>query len=110
MNTDLHNIDKAIEFYDDRYEEGYMEEWDESKKGKVEEIIRSLDLPKKGKALDFGCGNGVFTIIIKKCLPDWDVYGVEISPTAVQNATRKFPGCNFFTSDKANDYNNYFDF
>lgn len=110
MSSNLHNIDAAIEFYDDRYEEGYMEEWDSDKKRKVEEIIRSLNLPKQGKAIDFGCGNGVFTVIIKKCLPDWEVYGVEISPKAVQNATKKHPQCNFFTSDNSNQYNNTFDF
>lgn len=110
MTKDLHDIDTAIEFYDDRYEEGYMEEWDESKKRKVEEIIRSLDLPHTGKALDFGCGNGVFTIIIKKCLPQWEVFGVEISPVAVRNATKKFPSCTFFTSDKAGQYAHQFDF
>lgn len=110
MNTDLHNKDTAIKFYDHRYEEGYMEEWDDCKKVKVEEIIRSLNLPSKGKAIDFGCGNGVFTIIIKKCLPEWDVYGVEISPVAVQNASRKFPSCSFFTSDKISAYKNQFDF
>ncbi len=87
-----------------------MEEWDQSKKTKVEEIIRSLNLPETGKALDFGCGNGVFTIIIKKCLPQWNVYGVEISPVAVQNAKSKFTNCNFFTSDEANNYEHYFDF
>ena len=110
MTSNLHNIDNAIEFYDDRYEDGYMEEWDEDKKRKVEEIILSLHLPKQGKALDFGCGNGVFTVIIKKCLPEWEVYGVEISPVAVLNATKKNPQCNFFTSDKSNQYKNTFDF
>jgi SAM-dependent methyltransferase len=110
METNLHNIDTAIDFYDERYEEGYMEEWDESKKKKIVEIIRSLDLPQKGKALDFGCGNGVFTIIIKQCLPEWDVYGVEISPVAINNAKKKFQECLFFTKDKAHNYQNFFDF
>lgn len=110
MSNDLHNRDKAIEFYDDRYEEGYMEEWDQPKKAKVEEIIHSLNLPEKGRALDFGCGNGVFTAILKKCLPGWDVFGVEISSVAVNNASRKFTECIFFTSDRAINYHNYFDF
>ncbi len=110
MKTDLHNIDTAIEFYDDRYEEGYMEEWDESKKRKVEEIITSLHLPETGNALDFGCGNGVFTNIIKKCLPKWNVYGVEISPIAVKNASKKFPSCTFFTGDEASSFKQNFDF
>jgi len=110
MSGDLHNINSAIEFYDERYEEGYMEEWDDSKKRKVEQIIRSLNLPKRGKALDFGCGNGVFTVIIKKCLPEWDVYGVEISEVAVQNARKKFPSCNFFSSNEASNHLHIFDF
>lgn len=110
MSADLHNIDKAIEFYDDRYEDGYMEEWDDDKKRKVEEIITSLNLPKSGKALDFGCGNGVFTTIIKSCLPNWEVYGVEISPIAVKNASKKIPQCHFFTGGKSIEYKNTFDF
>jgi len=60
--------------------------------------------------LDFGCGNGVFTRIIKDLFPAWDVYGVEISKIAVQNAAKKFPDCTFFTADEANRYKNQFDF
>ena len=52
--TDLHNKDVAIEFYEDRYEKGYMEEWDDLKKKKVKEVLLDLNLPPKGKALDFG--------------------------------------------------------
>ena len=110
MKADLHNIGTAVEFYDDRYEDGYMEEWDDSKKKKVINIIKSLDLPEHGEALDFGCGNGVFTIIIKKCLPKWNVYGVEISPVAVKNASLKFPSCQFFTNDQSPSFLNKFDF
>ncbi len=106
----LTDKDTAIEFYDHRYEEGYMEEWEDDKKQKVKEILLGLNLPLKGKALDFGCGNGVFTSIIKECLPNWDVYGVEISPTAVNNASKRLPQCSFFTSDKAPDYLHFFDF
>ena len=70
---DLHNKEKAIDFYDARYEEGYMEEWDELKKSKVKEVLLQLNLSQKGNALDFGCGNGVFTRIIKDVLPQWEV-------------------------------------
>lgn len=107
---DLHNKEVAVEFYETRYEEGYMEEWDDLKKAKVIEVIQSLGLPEHGKALDFGCGNGIFTTIIKKVLPGWEVYGVEISQTAVQNATRKFPHCTFFSADQGEQYKNQFDF
>lgn len=107
---DLHDTDTAVDFYDKRYRDGYMEEWDDIKKSKVKEVITMLNLPDKGKALDFGCGNGVFTNIIKSVLPNWDVYGVEISPTAVKNAKVKFPDCNFFGIKEAQDHLNSFDF
>ena len=100
----------AVDFYDKRYEEGYMEEWDDNKKQKVREVISSLNLPAKGKALDFGCGNGVFTNIIKQVLPEWEVYGVEISKIAVANAKRKFTVCHFFSDDEADSYKTQFDF
>ncbi len=93
----LHEKETSEKFYDARYMEGYMEEWDDSKKMKVREIISSLGLPETGKALDFGCGNGVFTNILKQCLPQWDVFGVEISPTAVANAKQRFPNCRFYS-------------
>jgi trans-aconitate methyltransferase len=107
--SNLHNIHSAIEFYDQRYEEGYMEEWESAKKEKVKEIIRSLHLPATGKALDFGCGNGVFTNILKQELPEWEIYGVEISPTAIENAKLKFPNCNFFGIAEAGKYQHFFE-
>jgi len=110
METDLHSINAAVEFYDERYEEGYMEEWDDAKKRKVGEIIKTLNLPETGNALDYGCGNGVFTNIIKKCLPKWKVFGVEISAIAVKNASKKFPTCTFFVSDEAASFKQNFDF
>lgn len=108
--TDLHNKDSAIEFYETRYDTGYMEEWDDLKKVKVKEVLTNLNLPATGKALDFGCGNGVFTRIIKDIFPGWEVYGVEISKTAVQNASRKFPDCHFFVAEEAQRYVHQFDF
>lgn len=107
---DLHDKETSIEFYDARYEQGYMEEWEEEKKKKVREIIKSIGLPEKGKLLDFGCGNGVFTNILKECLPSWEVYGVEISKIAVANAKRKYSGCTFFWADDDIDYKQQFDF
>ena len=107
---DLHNKDVAIEFYEDRYEKGYMEEWDDLKKNKVKEVLHDLQLPSTGKALDFGCGNGVFTRIIKDTLPGWEVYGVEISTLAVRNARKKNPDCIFFEAQESTKYQNHFDF
>lgn len=107
---DLHNKDIAVEFYEDRYDKGYMEEWDDLKKKKIKEVLSELQLPSTGKVLDFGCGNGVFTRIIKDMLPGWEVYGVEISSIAVQNAKRKNPDCTFFEATESYKYQHQFDF
>jgi trans-aconitate methyltransferase len=107
---DLHDYRESVEFYEARYEGGYMEEWDETKKNKVREILKHLPLPATGKVLDFGCGNGVFTAILKECLPSWDVYGVEISKIAVANASKKLPSCIFFVAEDSDKYSHQFDF
>ena len=107
---DLHDKETSVEFYEDRYEQGYMEEWDDLKKNKVKEILLQLQLPANGKALDFGCGNGVFTRIIKDTFPGWQVFGVEISSIAVQNARKRIPDCTFFEASESDNYKNQFDF
>jgi SAM-dependent methyltransferase len=106
---DLHDTNTAVEFYEHRYEEGYMEEWEDLKKNQVKETLLGLGLPAKGKALDFGCGTGVFTRIIKDTLPGWEVYGVEISKIATQIANRQHPDCIFFTADDGKKYEHQFD-
>ena len=83
------------QYYNEWYEHGYMDEWPDWKKERVFDIIRSMDLPVKGKALDFGCGNGVFTQVIKNALPEWEVYGSDLSTLAVENAGKRFPACHF---------------
>lgn len=99
-----------VEFYDKRYQEGYMEAWDQGKIQKVKEILRSMPLPQTGKALDFGCGNGVFTAILKEMLPAWDVWGTDISDTALQNAQKRLPSCQFFPLQNSAEYSGQFDF
>ncbi len=106
----LPSSEKLSDFYDERYVKGYMEEWPDDKKGRVFEVIRALDLPARGEALDFGCGNGVFTAILKKALPRWDVVGCDISKVAILNAQKKVPDCGFFLSDAAPLINKKFDF
>jgi trans-aconitate methyltransferase len=88
-------------FYNERFKNGYMEEWSPEKKQRVTEVIWELGLPKVGEALDFGCGNGVFTEVIRLALPGWHVYGMDFSTVAVQGAKAKYTDCTFFTpSDK----------
>ncbi len=96
----MNAAEKSPDFYEARYRAGYMEEWPEEKKRRVAEIVKCLGLPPSGQALDFGCGNGVFTGILKQALPAWTVSGCEISPTAVKNAAERHRDCSFFLSDR----------
>ncbi len=103
------NKNPLTEFYDERYRQGYMESWEAGKIRKVRALIEGLGLPATGSALDFGCGNGVFTRVIKDCLPGWEVFGTEISPTALRNAAARHPDCTFFPPESANDFRGRFD-
>jgi trans-aconitate methyltransferase len=89
-------------FYDDRYEHGYMEAWPEDKKRRIAEVIRNLPLPQRGAALDFGCGNGTMTAVLRSALPPgWTVHGCDISSVAVRMASESLPDCKFFLLDDA---------
>ena len=108
--VNLTNKNDAINFYNDRYCKGYMDEWPIEKKQRVLEVIKRLKLPEKGDALDFGCGNGAFTDVIKQALPKWNVYGVDISSIAVGNAKKRCPNCMFFLPSNVSFSDRRFDF
>ena len=110
MKRKLYNKKESVSFYEKRYVEGYMEGWPVEKKQRINQIIQDLGLPSKGKALDFGCGNGILTEIIREALPDWEIYGVDISKTAIQNAKLWFPNCIFFDVDNPKFREKKFDF
>ena len=103
--------DAVVEFYQERYADGYLEDWPIDKKQRIIEVIRSLNLPKKGEAIDFGCGNGALTMVIKQALPTgWCVYGVDISEIAVENAKKRFPECTFYAHGDIDYLDKKFDF
>lgn len=92
----LYAADAALDFYESRYARGYMEAWPEEKKQRIAEVIRGLPLPDHGRALDFGCGNGVLTDVLRSALPPgWEVVGTDISANAIANARRLVNGCRF---------------
>jgi SAM-dependent methyltransferase len=97
-------------FYDDRYSKGYMDDWASNKKILVFEIIQALNLSGTGKAIDFGCGNGVFTNVLKNALPTWAVFGTDISSKAIDNAKKRFSHLNFFKLSESQKFNEKFDF
>lgn len=43
--SELKNQDVADQYYEDRYKDGYMDEWPEWKKLRVIELIAELKLP-----------------------------------------------------------------
>lgn len=108
--SELYDQKRSVEFYEDRYKQGYMDEWPIEKKRKIFEVIQELQLPAKSDALDFGCGNGVLTEIIRQALPSWKIYGTDISKKAVANAKVRYPGCVFFEASNPNFIQKKFDF
>lgn len=103
------NQSKLIDLYDGRYQKGYMEQWPQWKIARVNQIISELKLPKEGVALDFGCGNGFWTNVLKNLLPEWEVYGVDISAVALDHAQHRAPTCTFITASELKDKEISFD-
>jgi len=97
--SQLYDEKKSTDFYEQRYQQGYMDEWPAETKARIAELLRELDLPAEGEALDFGCGNGVLTEVIRQSLPSWRVYGTDVSHHAVANARKRYPECTFFQAD-----------
>jgi SAM-dependent methyltransferase len=78
----------GVEFYDERYKAGYMQDWPPAKIDRVRRLISEFGLPAQGRALDFGCGAGLFTRALADALPGWTIVGADISPTALEHARR----------------------
>jgi trans-aconitate methyltransferase len=93
--SELYDKSRSVDFYEERYEQGYMDEWPAERKRRLIEVIRELPLPAHGDALDFGCGNGVLTEVVRQALPGGNVWGTDLSATAVQNARSRYPRCEF---------------
>lgn len=89
-------------FYDRWFERGYMEEWPAAKKRRVAAVVKSLPLPSRGRALDFGCGQGVFAEVLLQALPSWEVYGADLSSVALGLARRRVPHGTFVTAEQLN--------
>ena len=98
------------QFYNDWYARGYMDEWPIEKKQRVFKLIKCLNLTETGDLLDLGCGNGEFTGFLKKALPKWNVYGIDISSVAIENAKKRNPDCLFYLSSDSNFIGKKFDF
>jgi SAM-dependent methyltransferase len=94
----------SVRFYEDRYAHGYMGHWSAFEKRRLISLIRGLDLPPRGVALDFGCGRGIFTAVIREALPGWRFFGCDISAEAIAWAKVHQQDITFFVlGDKGYD-------
>ena len=75
-----------------------MSEWGDDKKKRIYELIKSLPLPESGDVIDFGCGAGVFTEVIRQALPTYNVYGTDFSQRAIKKAEARYKNCIFIHS------------
>ena len=42
----------SVDFYEERYLQGYLDEWPADRKRRITEFVRSAQLPESGEALD----------------------------------------------------------
>ena len=94
----LYQREQSVLFYEERFSRGYMDEWPPEKKQRLIDLLKELSLPECGRGLDFGCGNGVLTAVLKEALPKWIIEGTDVSETAVRRASIRCPECRFFVS------------
>ena len=61
--------------------------------GRWEKVARAMiehyDLPPKPKILDIGCGKGFLLYDFLKVIPDAEIYGIDISPYAIDNSKKE---------------------
>jgi SAM-dependent methyltransferase len=72
-----------------------MDDWSKEKLDRVASLLQELPLPRKGRALDFGCGMGMFTEVLANALPGWEIEGTDLSTVAVEAAALRLPHCSF---------------
>ena len=54
--------------------------------GVIKKLIQNYDLPENSRILDIGCGKGFFLYDFKLYQPNAEIYGIDISQYAIQNA------------------------
>jgi protein-L-isoaspartate(D-aspartate) O-methyltransferase len=103
FDFDYWDGDRRINYGGYRYKPGY---WNPVAK----DLITRYKLTSKSKVLDIGCGKGFLLFEISELLPGIEIYGLDISSYAIENA---HPGVKNFvavgTATELNYSNDYFD-
>src|ERR1700677_2863436 len=77
--------------YNSAYFDGKMSDWTTISIGEISSrllaTLRNQRFPRDGIALDFGCGSGAYLPYLKQS--SLEVMGVDISPEAVKQASKK---------------------
>jgi SAM-dependent methyltransferase len=89
--------------FDEMYRQEDIEHFDSWEQEKYDHLARHLALAVLGRfhfssVLDFGCGKGYFTRLLKE--DENIVKGVDISPYVIDKAKKLFPGIEFEVSSE----------
>jgi ubiquinone/menaquinone biosynthesis C-methylase UbiE len=71
-----------------------LDKWEQ--RSNLGERVRSLNLPKESKVLDFGCGTGLFARVFMKM--GLNYYGYDIDNRLISYARRLYRNCQFTAS------------
>jgi len=71
-------------------------------------IQRAVTLPAKGKLIDIGCGNGGALRTFSKALPEWQLYGTELTDESLE-ALKRLPNFVRLFTGKQPEINEHFD-
>jgi SAM-dependent methyltransferase len=95
MRPDAQSVLTAAQYYDQRHARGWMDSWPAAKRKRVIHLVRAAAGEGPAKILEYGCGVGVFANAVKTAMPQWEVHGCDISPTAVARARQRCSGVEF---------------
>ncbi len=97
---EFENEQQVRSYYNSRYEANYMDEWDVGKIMMVKDILLSLRVSPGSRILDYGCGTGFFTDLIRRFSMRVEVVGADISEAAVTKARKRLPQISFMVLNR----------
>jgi SAM-dependent methyltransferase len=86
-------------YYDARYAGDYMAEHSPLEIERVAEVLTSVPAAAVRTILDFGCGRGAWTAVLRQRFPGARPTGLDVSEAAVARAAAEFPDATFAAFD-----------